>query len=341
MKNEVQELSENVSIAKDGSILLGSHVVCDGFNKRTPITVFTHIHSDHVFALPRALKSYETEILVSIPTRDLLVAMEGRHLLRRSNFTVLNWGAPHTIQEETITLHKSEHILGSSQVLVEKEEERRIVYTGDFNNDTKPLDADILVIDATYGTLRRNYEMADLVDEVLYLIRREIQRGRPAYFFTWRGRIQRMMGVFRREGIDAPFISTPEEIELAKVYGKYEGRIENLISKDTMEAWKIMKAEDPYIAFYNTNAIPSIAEKYLKIVATANDAPFPIYMPRKNYYRVAISDHADFLGIKTYIEESRPKLVITDGSRSPINAPILAKAIKKQLRIEAIAMPSV
>jgi len=341
MKNEGHGLSENVSIEKDGSILLGSHVVCDGFIKKKPITFFTHIHSDHIFALPRALKSYETEILVSIPTRALLVAIEGRHLLRRSNFTALNWGTPHKIQEDTITLHKSEHILGSSQILVEKEEEHRIVYTGDFNNDTQPLYADILVIDATYGTLRRNYEMADLVDEVLYLIRREINIGRPAYFFTWRGRLQRMMGVFRREGIDAPFISTPEEIELAKVYGKYEEKIENLISEDTMEAWEIMKAEDPYIAFYNTNARPRIAEKYLKIVATANDAPFPIYMPRKNYYRVAISDHADFLGIKKYIDESKPKLVVTDASRSPRNAPILAKAIKNDLNIEAIAMPSV
>jgi len=316
MKNEGQKLSENVSIGKDRSILLGSHVVCDGFIKRKPITVFTHIHSDHICSLPRALKSYETEILVSIPTRDLLVAMEGCHLLKRSNLTALKWGAPHTIQEDTITLHKSEHILGSSQVLVEKEEECRIVYTGDFNNETQPLEADILVIDAMYGTLRRNYEMADLVDEILYLIRREIHRGRPVYFFTWRGRLQRMMGVFRREGIDAPFISTPGEIELAEVYGKYEGRIENLISKDTMEAWEIMKAEDPYVAFYNTNARPGIAEKYLRIVASAYDAPFPIYMPRKNYYRVAISDHADFLGIKKYIEESRPKLVVTDASRA-------------------------
>ena len=163
--------------------------------------------------------------------------------------------------------------------------------------------------------------------------------GRPVYFFTWRGRLQRMMGVFRREGIDVPFISTPGEIELAEVYGKYEGRIEKLISKDTMEAWEIIKAEDPYIAFYNTNARPGIAEKYLSIVATSYNAPFPVYMPRKNYYRVAISDHADFLGIKKYIEESRPKLVVTDASRSPRKASILAKVIKKDLNIEARAMP--
>lgn len=341
MNFDGQGFSESVSIKHDGSILLGSNVVCDGFVKRKLVTVFTHIHSDHMFALPRALKSYETKILVSIPTRDLLVAMEGRHLLRRSNFVALNWEDPYVILKDTVTLHKSEHILGSSQVFVEKEGEHRIVYTGDFNNDTQPLEADILVIDAIYGVLRRNYEMADLVAEVLYLIRREIHRGRPVYFFTWRGRLQRMMGVFRREGIDVPFISTPEEIELAEVYGKYEGRIEDLIAKDTMKAWEIMKAEDPYIAFYNTNARPTIAEKYLRIVATADDAPYPIYMPRKNYYRVALSDHADFLGIKKYIEESRPKLVITDASRSPRNAPILAKAIKKDLNVEARAMPPV
>jgi len=158
----IHKLLQKVSVTFDGSILLGKHVACDTFQKGRSLAVFTHIHADHMVGFGSALGALGTDVLVSVPTRDLLVAIEGKHLLRRTNFIALNWGSSHTCNEESVTLHPSKHILGSSQVSVEDQEGHRLVYTGDFNSNTQPIDADVLVVDAIYGTLRRNYTASDL-----------------------------------------------------------------------------------------------------------------------------------------------------------------------------------
>jgi len=147
------------------------------------------------------------------------------------------------------------------------------------------------------------------------------------------------MGILRSEGVNVPFISTSEELKLAQVYEKYQGKIGDYFPTDSMEAWEMMQKEDPYVAFYPIGSHVPIANKYLKIKATAYGAPFPIYMTEKNHYVVALSDHADFEGTLEYVKRSNPKLVITDGFRAVENAGFLAQALKKELNIEARTLP--
>ena len=337
---DIRKLLQKVSITFDGSILLGKHVTCDSFQKGRSLAVFTHIHRNHMVGFGSSLGAFGTDVLVSVPTKDLLVAIEGKHLLRRTNFIALNWRAPHTRNEESITFYPTKHILGSSQVLVEDQEGYRIVYTGDFGLNTQPVEANILVVDATYGTFRRNYTLSDLMEEMISLIQRQLLREQPVYLFSRTGGIQRLMGILRSEGINVPFISTSKQLKLAEVYEKYRGKIGDCLPADSMEAWEIMRREDPYVAFYPLGSRVLIADKYLKIKATAYGAPFPLYMPKKNLYVVALSDHADFNGTLEYVKRSNPKLVITDGSRSEENASLLAQALKGELEIEVRTMPS-
>jgi putative mRNA 3-end processing factor len=337
----IHELLEKASVTIEGSILLGKHVVCDTFQKGRPLAVFTHIHSDHMIGFASALGVFGTGVLVSVPTRDLLVALEGRHLLRRTNFVALNWGSKYTCSEDNVTLYPTQHILGSSQVLVEDRDGNRLVYTGDFGSNTQPIESDVLVLDVTYGILRRNYEMHDALEELIYLVRRQLQKQEPVYLFTTRGRIQRLMRVLRKEGINAPFISTPEEVRLAQVYENYQGKIGNYFSDNSMEAWELLRKEDPYVAFYTLGSQVPLADKYLKIRITAYGALYPVYMTGKKSYVVALSDHVDFEGTLEYIRGSKPKLVITDGSRSEENAILVAESLKKELKVEARALPEI
>ena len=55
-------------------------------------------------------------------------------------------------------------------------------------------------------------------------------------------------------------------------------------------------------------------------------------------YLVALSDHSDFDGLLEYVRLSKPKLVITDNFRVHYGE-TLAKEIRKQLGIEAVAQP--
>jgi len=336
----VRKLLQKVSISVDGSILLGEHVVCDSFQKGRHLAVFTHIHADHMIGFNSALGAFGTDVLVSVPTRDLLVAIEGKHLLRRTNCKARNWGVRHSHSEENVTLYPTDHILGSSQVLVEDQEGYRLVYTGDFNLNTQPIEADILVVDATYGPLRRNYAMSDVMEEMIYLIQRQLRRGEPVYIFSRTGRIQRLMAALRKEGVDVPFISTFKEFKIAQVYEKYRYKIGDYFPNCNMEAWEIMRKEDPYVAFYPIGQRVPLADKYLNIKATAYGALFPIYMTEKNRYVAALSDHSDFEGTLNYIKRSNPRLVITDGFRAGENARLLAKALnKEELNIKVRALP--
>ena len=336
---DINKLLQKVSITFDGSILLGKHVACDSFQKGKSIAVFTHIHTDHMIGFATALGAFRTNVLVSVPSKDLLVAIEGRHLLRRTNFSAIDWNTKYTQDEESVTLYPTKHILGSSQVLLEDQEGCRLVYTGDFDSNTQPVETDILIVDATYGTLCRKYTMNDLLEEMNDIIQRRLQKEEPVYIFARRCRLQRLMGFLRMKGVDAPFISSPKEIKIAQVYEKYQGKIEDSIPNDSMDAWEMIRKEDPYIAFYIIGSHVPIADKYLKIKATAYGAWYPIYMIEKNHYVVSISDHADFNGTLEYIKRSNPKLVITDGFRAGENASLMAQGLKKELNIETRTLP--
>ena len=163
--------------------------------------------------------------------------------------------------------------------------------------------------------------------------------GEPVYLFAPTGRIQELMKTLRRSEINVPFISISKQLRVTQVYEKYYGKVGDYFPTNSMEAWEMMRREDPYVAFYPIGSKPLIAEKYLKIKAAAYGTHYPIFMIEKNHYVVALSDHADFEDTLEYVRQSNPKLVITDGFRSGDNAILLAEALRKELNLEVRAMP--
>ncbi|MDP6613234.1 MAG: hypothetical protein QF673_04385, partial [Candidatus Hydrothermarchaeota archaeon] len=55
-------------------------------------------------------------------------------------------------------------------------------------------------------------------------------------------------------------------------------------------------------------------------------------------YVIALSSHSDFNGLIEYVEQSQPRVVITDNYRVD-NAGLLAREITKRLGIAAYPMP--
>ena len=64
----------------------------------------------------------------------------------------------------------------------------------------------------------------------------------------------------------------------------------------------------------------------------------PIRKISNGEYVVALSDHADFDDLLSYVEECEPKIVITDNYRVG-EAETLAREISRKLKIKAVAMP--
>ena len=332
-------LNQKASVSRAGAVLLGKSVACDGFDWDRPVGVITHIHRNHIEDFETTLGFCEP-ILVSSATKDLLVALKGDHLLIRRNLNSVSFGAPLSYSDEQITLYSTNHILGASQVLVENAEDTRIVYTGDFNFPTNVIEADILVVDATYGDPInvRTYDKMIPITRLISLVKREIEKEKPTYIFSYHGKLQQLMNLLAEAEINVPFLAPSKDFKIAKVYEKYGFKIGDCIRVGDQQACEIIERCEPYVAFYTVGSKVPEAKKFLSIRVSAYEAIEPIFKIAKNRYVVAISDHADFKGILEYVKVSQPKLVITDASRGG-NAMILAQEIRKRLKIDAQPRP--
>ena len=144
-------MQSKATVTKSGAILLGKHVACDAYDETRPIRVVTHAHADHMIGLGKSLKNCEVAIMTPA-TKDMIDALKGPRCLSRGTVKTLDYGEEFTYEDETLTLHYADHILGTAQALVEDKEQTRILYTSDFRFSHTPLvEADILVMEATYG----------------------------------------------------------------------------------------------------------------------------------------------------------------------------------------------
>src|SRR5690242_11296719 len=99
-----------IDVAMSGAVILGPDVTCDGFLREAKARVQTHIHSDHMrdFASSKGLQ----EIILSEPTRQLLIFELDADLPYRSNIRSLNDESQHEVNESRVSLVSSGHMLG-------------------------------------------------------------------------------------------------------------------------------------------------------------------------------------------------------------------------------------
>jgi len=121
----------------------------------------------------------------------------------------------------------------------------------------------------------------------------------------------------------------------AKVYRNYGYDIKELLLYTNNEAINLFKSHKSYIAFFElseSNRIPK--GNVYKIYLSTHSSEEPILDYSENHCRVALTDHADFIGTIEYIKATKCEKVITDPSRGG-NAQDLAYHIKNMLGIEA------
>jgi len=367
------DLNDYASVAYDGSIRIGKNTVVDGAEHGREIGVFSHIHSDHIEMFGLA-KHECTAIFVSPPTFDLLGVLEqndeyntispeayfnGRHIHRLDFNTplvpkmFLNKIDPKNKFSDEITLLEANHILGSAQVLVNTNDNKTILYSSDFSYGTKPVDCDVLVLDATHGAPRFNAVIdGDSLENTLFtLIEEYIEAGTPITIRAHIGRLQYIMSVLSQKiDDDIIFLASKKNSRLANVYVKYGMPIRKLMDVDSYDAEKIYEGSYPFIEFKTDNAASSIVEMNKKsavftlgghhlgdrtVITQLND--LNTNQPIKEY-RLEFGDHGNYLDILKYVEACNPKLVVTDSYRSGWGE-TLAEKIKEELHIEAISQP--
>jgi hypothetical protein len=234
-----------IEVQKNGTILLGDFLACDGQANWNPDTktgqlflAISHIHGDHfnetkvnkTMAFPNKIVP-----IMSEGTRDLLDVGTNLNLRDEANH-VLKFGDNHAkvldAPEKSdvklkVTLKDSKHILGSSQIQVEEPNGRRYGYSGDFGEGiTDFIDVDTLVLDSTNGT-REDYTnwtlemaIAQLADEISKAIKSKKKVaiiGAPGLL---QQTISEIKGVFDNVNIGTDEFFENKNVSLVKKYSE-------------------------------------------------------------------------------------------------------------------------
>jgi len=321
-----------------GAVLLGKYIACDAFNEFMPLRVVTHAHADHMTGLRRSLKACE-KVLVTKATKDLIDVMKGPLFLMGGFAEALDYGKTIQYGEERITFFRADHILGASQVLVEDAEGTRIVYTGDFRIDGTPvLDADVLVMEATYGSPSCKRSFGRDVRELLVSLVEEGLKHGTVYVFGYHGKLQEVMQILHGAGVKVPFVVPERVFHVSKVCERHGMRLGRLMLSTEREAKELLDGNSSCIAFYHMASRSKVGSGSFRIYVSGWEFNSPCHQVAEKEYVVALSDHSDFDGLIEYVRRSKPKLVITDNFRVS-HAGTLAREIRKRFGISAVPLP--
>jgi putative mRNA 3-end processing factor len=272
-------------------------------------------------------------------TKDLIDVMRGPLFLMGGYVEKLDYGKPMRYGEECITLFPADHILGAAQVLVEDADGTRIVYTGDFRIDETPvLEADVIVMEATYGSpsCKRSFGK-DVRNLFVSLVEDGLKHG-AVYVFGYHGKLQEAMQILHEAGLKAPFVASERVFHVSKVCEQHGMRVGRLMLLEEKEAKELMEGNLPCVAFYHMCSRSKVSPCGFRVYLSGWEFNSPCREIADREYVVALSDHSDFEGLMEYVRLSKPKFVITDNFRVGY-AETLAKEIHKRFRISAVALP--
>jgi len=331
-------MSLKATVTTKGAILLGTYAACDAFDETRPLRVVTHAHYDHTIGLKQSLKKCEA-VVMTPATKDLIEVLKGSTFLTAGKVKTLEYKETLMYEDERLTLHYADHILGAAQVLLEDADGTRILYTSDFRLPKSPvIEADILVMEATYGNPTRVRPFENMVKGMLISLVEEGLRQGPVYVFGYHGKLQEVMQILNDAKVEVPFIVPERIFHVSKVCEKHGMRLGGCLLSSDEDAQIMVREGVPCVALYHMGSRQYVGKDAFRIRVSGWEFRKPYRKIAENEYVIALSDHSDFNGLIQYVKESKPKLVITDNYRIG-DAVVLAKEIQKRLSIPAKPLP--
>ena len=323
-----------IDVRNSGVVTLGPDVSCDGFLRAARLRVQTHAHLDHMHDFDTS-KGYQ-DILLSEPTRDLLISEFNYDLAYRINIKAIDPRERYSFGESSVQLLPNDHMLGSVQVQVELSDGMRVGYSGDFS---WPLDdvieVDALVVDSSYGSPDsvRNFTQGECEAQFLALTNSLLSRG-SVYVSGHRGTLHRAMQLFSHE-LDVPLVGSSRLLREIEVYRRHGYTIGPVVSWEGSEGQALLRDCRVIRLFGKSDKMPvdtgGVSQIALSAFFTRPDSPTVEYSPKS--YAVALSNHADFNGTLEYIRTTGAEYIVTDNTRG--NGYTLAEEIQSRLGIAA------
>ena len=288
---------------------------------------------------------HQYDVYLSKITAELLEAITGDTYMRRTQIHIIDYDSRQMINNsgDMLTLTQSKHILGASQICLRTSDGTKIVYSGDISPKDRPPECDILIIDSTRGSPRFDRPVDEsLKRRLVEYVRQMTEWGNPVCIHAHRGKLQETMHMLSQcEDIasSVPFLSSPKDCILAKVYGKYGYSTRDLTYLSSYHAQEIIHDDYPWIGFHsNFNLIPQETNGKAKILRVGLVPGNASMHEDDSGIWIATDEHAEFTDILKYVKAANPQVVVTDNIRTK-QGEVLADEIQCKLGIAAKAMP--
>ncbi|MCW4020893.1 MAG: MBL fold metallo-hydrolase, partial [Candidatus Bathyarchaeota archaeon] len=302
----------------------GVKVILDPQNNRTGgVTVFvSHGHFDH----STAFKIKNVTKYSSKETADLMSSFG----VQVENWQPLTAGKKVAIDDVEVIPHNSGHVLGSYEFEVATPE-GNVLFTGDFNTvqtktmqPAEPVQCDVLILESTFGSPSFVFPSEDLVGKEMVDWAKKTMKagGIPTFQTDPLGNAQEIIGIFNESAI--PVVTHWKVTRINRIYEVHGHRLKYLDTKSD-EAQEIIQSGN----------FVYITPKQLKLQDKPEFVPalvsgWALWSKRTAF---PLSDHADFPHLVKFVEDCKPKTVLTcHGSRF---TETLARYIEKKLGIRS------
>lgn len=281
-----------------GIRILGTSLWLDAIHK-VPLSFISHAHADHIrkhkkiIATPQTISFFQQRYgkVETIP---------------------LEFGIPDQIEDITIELFPSGHILGAAQILIIKDG-IRLVYTGDLNprqsltsEDIEIQETDILILESTFGSPEYRFPRRwQIIEKLVNFIDKCFSQGIVPVIMSYAlGKSQEVIKVLGDLNYQ---LSVYKSIySITKIYEKY-----GIIFKN----WKLYEGEDlrNRVMIIPPHLKNWVESQYRGKIRKAIVTGWAIDPNAKYRYgadeAIPLSDHADFDDLINYVKQTSPQKV--------------------------------
>lgn len=332
-------------VRADGCVQLGPAVTCDGFSPNSPVRIQSHAHADHLKDFDRS-KGHQRFIVCTQATRDLLCAEFDADLpRRRRQWMVLPSDGDYRRVGDLdvcVALFPAGHMIGSAISAVRYTDGSHYAFTSDFAwpLHNLPVRPDVLVVDATYGNPAniRNYSPTDVVHRFLQVVQ-ELHSAGSIVVTGYRGRLQYALQLLV-DHFKGPYVVSRHVSDTLHEYMFHQGFHVDTHQLGTPDAKAVMNA-GRFVALVETRDKTDLlsvqADNKIFLSAFMVPREDPVRVLSNGVTRVALTDHADFLGTIELVKAVEPARLIADGTRGG-NAEALADYVEAELRIPSTSI---
>jgi len=324
-------LDKIANIRPWGTIILFDKIICDGPNQDgaedgKKISCFTHIHDDHIKGLDGVLGGINSKVYSTNETKELassLYAASGIEWMHnRENFTGLNGPKDvASVDGFDINFENTNHILGSGQLVVRKNEQS-VCYSSDFmiKNTAIPKDIKYLILDATHGEHSESQTFDSPINSKRMIVEkvREVMdsQDKRINIHASRGTLQLAMSWLKDEFGQIPFFASAKDTSVAKKYTSLGHNCGKIIEDKEENFNRVFREGEPFIRFLATKknsecelVVPQIAS--IKIGSTTSTS----LTSESGMFLVNLQEHATVEEVVQYAKEVSPEHIVLDNSK--------------------------